>query len=243
MSFCNCIVANSNHVAKWITKYQGINHRKVITIYNGVEIPKFQVKIDVNTKKQEIGLNPADPVIGIVARLHPVKNHKCFLQTAKKVLNNYKNAKFVIVGDGSLMNELKAFTRRLGISDSVIFTGARRDVPELLLTFDVSVLCSLTEGMPNVILESMASGTPVVVTDVGGCADVVEDGKTGFIVPSNNPEALAEEIMMLLADGELADRIGKAGRKHVEENFSVNKMARSYEKLYENLIHGCGNGK
>lgn len=237
VSCCNLIVANANYIAKWITGYQKINHRRVITIYNGVDISKFQIKIDADAKRQEIGLNPEEPIVGIVARVHPVKNHKCFLEAARKVLNEYKNTKFVIVGDGPLMNELKAFARELGISGNVIFTSTRNDVPELLLIFDVSVLCSLSEGMPNAVLESMAAGKPVIVTNVGGCPEIVEDGKTGFIVPSNDSTALAGKIMALLANQELANKMGQAGRKHVEANFSINKMVKSYEELYENLIY------
>lgn len=230
------IVSNSRYGAEWITNC-GIDYRKVTIIYNGIDISRFSFMRDIAAKKrQEMGFNPSEAIVGIVAHLTPVKNHECFLLAGRKILNTYPETKFLIVGDGPLRSKLETVSKHLGLSDSVTFTGQRRDVPELMAMLNVFTLCSLSEGMPNAVLEAMAAGKPVVVTNVGGCPEIVEEAKTGFIVPSNDPSAFAEKIMTLLANKELANRMGQTGRKRVEANFTVHKMTRSYEELYENLI-------
>ena len=125
---------------------------------------------------------------------------------------------------------------RLGIGGRVVFTGFRLDVPELLSEVAISVLPSLSEALPNVVLESMAAGVPVVATRVGGNPEVVEEGVTGLLVPPQDPAALAKAICRLLENPELASRYGRAGKQRIAEQFSLERMVRQTETLYLDLI-------
>jgi glycosyltransferase involved in cell wall biosynthesis len=146
----------------------------------------------------------------------------------------------VIIGDNSFnpeyREELKRQTARLGMQDRVIFTGFRLDVQKILSSLAVSVLPSLKEGLSNALLESMAAGLPVVATDVGGNPEVVIDGETGLLVPAKNPSALAEAICRVLLTPGLRQSFGQAGRRRVLDHFSNERMIRTVERLYVDLL-------
>jgi len=124
----------------------------------------------------------------------------------------------------------------LGLREKIRFLGKRKDVPSIISKMDISVLSSTSEGLSNVILESMAAGKPVVVTNVGGSSEIVMDGVNGFLVPPADPPAMADAILNLLQNPEKAVQMGNAGKKLVQEKFSVDAMVRSYEKLYTELM-------
>jgi glycosyltransferase involved in cell wall biosynthesis len=124
----------------------------------------------------------------------------------------------------------------LGLSDYVIFTGFRTDIPQITAIFDIAVLASFYEGLGRVLLEAMVLGKPVIATRVGGIVDVVDDGKTGILVPPNDSEALAQALIKLLLDGELRRRMGEAGRAKIDAKFSARTMVSQIEKVYEELI-------
>jgi glycosyltransferase involved in cell wall biosynthesis len=131
---------------------------------------------------------------------------------------------------------MEAKAKAMQLSEDVIFTGIRQDVPNILGLLDVFVLPSLWEGLPIALLEAMAAGLPVVATAVGGTPEVVVEGETGFLVPPRDPEALAEAILRLLREPDLRRRMGEAGRKRVAEHFSVEQMVQKTEALYEHLL-------
>jgi glycosyltransferase involved in cell wall biosynthesis len=196
----------------------------------------LNAKINKNHKRQEFGLNEDDIVCIFVSRLAPVKGHQYLISAMPEVLENVPNAKLVLVGDDELRNELEQQASNLGVTDSVIFAGLRHDVPELLAMSDLFVLSSINEGMGRVLVEAMAVDLPVVATKVGGVADVVVDGETGILVPSQNPKALASAIVGLLKDGNMRRRMGEAGRRRVNPAFGVEAMVRKIEGVYEELI-------
>jgi glycosyltransferase involved in cell wall biosynthesis len=144
-----------------------------------------------------------------------------------------------------LKDELEAKALSLGLADVVTFAGIRSDVPQILAALDVFVLPSLWEGMPNAILEAMAAGLPVVATAVGGTPEVVADGKTGLLVPSHNPAAMAEAMERLLRSPDLRHRMGQAGREQVLQHFTVERMVAQTQKLYQQLLaaKGLGSGQ
>jgi len=206
-------------------------------VYSGVPLdPYLNVGINKNHKREEFGLNEKDKICIFVARLAPVKGHQYLISAIPEVLEDEPKARFVFVGDGELRNELERQALDLGVKDSVIFTGLRDDVPELLAMSDIFVLSSINEGMGRVLVEAMAVGLPVVATRVGGVPAVVVDGETGIIVPSRDPGALADAIIKLLKDEDLRQRMGDAGRKRVDPDFSVETMVRRIEGIYEELI-------
>lgn len=235
------IISNSKKNAELLAKYERLNKKKIITIYNGVNLQKYSPqKISLFPKmqgKEKLGL-PADtnPIIGIVANLSPSKNHKCFLSAASIILKEIPSSRFLIVGDGPQREELKGFATELGIRERVVFAGIKYNLSEIISLMDIVVLSSIREGLPSSILEAMAMSKPLVVTNVGGNAEAVVNGRTGFVVASNNPSAIARAAIKILKDKGLAEKMGQEGRKRVEKYFSSGRMVKKTETLYENLL-------
>ncbi len=165
---------------------------------------------------------------------------EALLDAVARVQERTPAIRLLLVGDGDLRGDLEAQARSLGLSETVTFAGHRTDVPKALAVFDVFVLPSLWEGMPNVVLEAMAAGLPVVATAVGGTPEVVVDGVTGFLVPPRDPDALAEAITRLLRDPDLRRKMGQAGQKRIEQHFSIEETVRQTEALYEALLREKG---
>jgi len=140
--------------------------------------------------------------------------------------------KFLIVGDGELSGEIKAFSRALGIEEESIFTGWRKDIWRLYKAFDVVCLTSLNEGTPVSLIEAMASGVPVVSTDVGGVRDIVEEGSSGYLVQLEDTEGFAASVVSLLKDREKRERFGCHGRKRMAGSHSRERLIKALEKLY-----------
>jgi len=234
-AFAHKILTVSRAVERFSKKQERIPSSKpVVTIYNGIDLSRFDYTAKHPEKRAELNILPNDVVVGIVANLIPVKDQFSFIRAASQVLKKLRNVKFLLVGDGALRGELKELAENLGIQDSVYFLGKRKDVPQLLSIMDVFVLCSLSEGMSNALLEAMAMAKPVVVTDVGGNTETVEHEKNGLLVPPQNPTTLSDSILKLLTDKELAGKLSYAARREVERKFSSEVMVRKMERLYEN---------
>lgn len=181
----------------------------------------------------------AGPVIGTVANLDVRKDLGTFLRMAARIVAVFPQATFKVVGAGPERDSLVQLANELGIGARVEFTGASGNTKDAYHTFDVFVLSSRNEGFANVIVEAMASGLPVVATDVGGAREAIDDGRTGFVVPAHDPEALAERVGRLLADPSLGQRMGRAGRERAVREFSLQAMVRRYDDLYRELLT-CG---
>jgi glycosyltransferase involved in cell wall biosynthesis len=205
------------------------------TIVNGIEIGRYEGAPDREKIRSGFGIPPGSPVLGIVARLTPAKDHAMLFRAFSRVRERYPGARLLIVGDGELGEELKADVADLGLNDGVIFTGARRDVPSLLSAMDVFVLSSYTEGLAMTLLEAMAARLPVVATSVGGNAEAVADGETGIIVPPHEPKTFADTVIGLLGDPGAMQRMGTAGLARARRQFSTEAMVKSYVELYEGL--------
>lgn len=232
------ILCVSRAVERFYHETAGIDGRTLSYVPNGIDPAPFDRPVDVAAKRRELGLDPGRPVVAVVARLLPQKHHSGFLRAMKLLKERSVEASGLIVGDGRLREELETETRELGLSDRVRFVGERGDVPEVLLASDVVALSSIHEGMPLAILEGMAAGRPAVVTDVGGCREVVEDGVTGFVVPPREPTALAMSIEKLVRSPELARAMGGAGRVRVRREFSLDRMVRRNQEIYDEVLDG-----
>jgi glycosyltransferase involved in cell wall biosynthesis len=201
-----------------------------------VEANRFKWAASDPTKKEALRSVPGEVVIGTIARLVWYKGLEDLLKAAALIVRRYPSARFLVVGDGPLRQALEEKARALRLNGTVRFLGAVPNASSLLPHFDIFVLSSLWEGMSNSLLEAMAAGKPVVATDVGGSPEVVIDGKTGFLVPPKDPEALASAILHLLADRELARNLGEAGRIRVESEFTLEIMVARLEELYDSLL-------
>lgn len=205
-------------------------------IRSGIEIGAYRdVASDRAQLRARLGL-PADAlVIGNVGRLSPPKCPELMVRAFARIAHAHPKAHLVLVGDGWQRAEVEAEVAALGLADRVHLLGLRRDVPELLHTFDVFVMSSSREGLPRTLPQAMAAGLPVVATRVGGIPDAVRDDVTGFLVPAGDIEALADRLHRLAADPALRAQLGAGGRAGVEE-FSVETMVRRTEELYDRLL-------
>jgi len=175
------------------------------------------------------------PVVGMVGRLARQKAPGDFLRAAALVAREFPAATFLVVGDGPLRATLEGLARELGIADRVRFLGFRDEVPVVLAALDVFALSSLWEGLPLTILEAMAAGKPVVATSVNGVAEVVQHGRTGWLVSPQQVEQLAAHIVTLLRDPGIARSMGEAGRRRVRERFSIERTVAELSDLYQDL--------
>jgi len=186
--------------------------------------------------RRELGVANGARLVGIVGRIFPIKNHRLFLETAALVSANDPSARFVIVGDGVLRNELESYTSKLDIKDRVLFVGWRRDLPRIYADLDVLVVSSDKEGTPVSAIEAMASGCPVVGTRVGGLPDMIADGKTGYLVPPRDPKTMAIFILRLLRDAQTAYKISRSARAIAQERFNIKRLVADTEELYQELL-------
>jgi sugar transferase (PEP-CTERM/EpsH1 system associated) len=210
---------------------------RTTTILNGVDVDHFERPIDGAKLRRELGIDDDALVVGMVARLAPVKDHANLLRAFLQVRDAGHNVTLLIVGDGELHADLVARAKEMGIADAVMFLGARDDVDELLQVMDLFVLSSQSEGISITLLEAMAAGLAIVATDVGGNSEVIEEGATGLLVPKEDPKALAATIAALLTDGDRRRAMGEAGRERVRGVFSVAEMTRRYEAVYEEVLN------
>jgi glycosyltransferase involved in cell wall biosynthesis len=163
-----------------------------------------------------------------------------FIRAVASVKKKHPEAKFWVIGDGVLRSGLEALASELRLNSNIVFWGRRGDVQELIPRMTVGVICSDSEGFSNAILEYMGHGIPVVATQTGGNAELVEHGKTGVLVPPGNHESLAEGILQCIDDREKAEQMGQQGRKRVIEEYSIKRMIQATMTLYENLLIGKG---
>jgi len=213
---------------------------KVVTIYNGVQTNEFAALAAraAARGRRAFGIPAGAPLVGAVGRLHRQKGFTDLITALAQVREHLPAVRLLLVGDGELRGDLEAHAQALGLSEVVTFAGLRTDIPEILAELDLFALPSLWEGLPNVVLEAMAAGLPVVATAVGGTPEVVVDGVSGLLVPPHDPAALAEALVFLLRDPGMRRKIGQAGRKRVGQCFSVGQMVRKTEDLYETLLNG-----
>ncbi len=244
----DCTVVNAEIIRRRLLA-EGWPQDGIAVIPNGVDLARFHPRSPASGVRHELGL-PADaPIVGVLARLAPCKGLEFFLDAARVVADRFPEVRFLVIGDqGALGNgavraggpyreALEQRAARLGLKDRVVFAGFRLDVPEVLAELAVSVLPSVTgEGLPNSVLEAMAAGLPVVATSSGGTSEAVVNGETGLLVAPSDTAALAQAIIALLADPALRARMGAAGRRRVEERFSMDRMAHEMQSLYARLL-------
>jgi glycosyltransferase involved in cell wall biosynthesis len=238
--FADCVLVNAEAVKDWLIS-EGYNPAKIVVIPNGVEMSRFKEPANPEKVRRELGIPADSPLVMLVSRLTRQKGVEQFLEAAQRLAPRFADARFVIVGyanpaEQDYEDALKALTERLGLTDRVIFTGLRQDVPALLAAATVSAMPSLNEALSNVLLESMASGAPTVATRVGGTPEAIVDEVTGLLVEPGDSQALADSIARLIEDPVLARRLGDAARKAIEDRYSVEKMVRATEALYLDLL-------
>ena len=217
---------------------EGVPANKVITSYNGLELAKFKPRQE--SRQDELlasfGLSAMSGrrLVTIVANLRPVKDQMTFLQAARLVRDVVPDVAFCLAGEGELLTPLREQAAHLGLAEDVFFTGRCERVADLLSVSDIGVLSSASEGFSNAILECMAAALPMVVTDVGGNAEAVVDGETGYVVPAHNPELLGQAILRVTRQGDIAE-MGARARQRAENLFSMDACVDGYEAMYREM--------
>ncbi len=235
---CDRVIVNAHAVARRCIEL-GYDPWRILVIPNGIDPRRF-VALETGWRERN-GIPPQATLVTVVARLATAngvdfKGIRDFLAAARLVAPRFEHARFLLVGDGSNRPALEALAHELGLGERAIFVGFRHDIPEILGHSSVLVQPSLTEAMSNSIQEAMAASLPVVATDVGGNPELVEDGRTGLLVPAADPAALARAIETLLGDPELRQSLGRAGRRRVVERYSLDRLIDSIETLYASLL-------
>ena len=205
----------------------------------GVELDTFLSSGRRGELHAELGLSGDAPIVGIVGRIFPIKNHRRFLTAMASVATRRRDARFLIVGDGTLRLEMEALARQLGIESQTIFTGWRSDLARIYAAMSVLVVSSDNEGTPMSAIEAMAAGVPVVATKVGGLPDLVRDGVTGVLVPPSDVEGMAGAVVTLLDDPARRARMGSAARA-ASTAFSVDRLAADMDRFYTELLTSKG---
>ena len=232
-------IALSGEIAAYLETQVGVAPARISQIINGVDSTRFYPDSDRSPLPPDFA-PVGTQLIGTVGRLEPVKDQpnlvRAFIQLLETVPEARRRLRLVIVGAGSLRPDIERLLTEAGARDLAWLAGARDDIPELLRSLDVFALPSQAEGISNTILEAMASGLPVVATAVGGNAELVADGETGRLAPASDPAALAAALRDYVDDPGLARAHGAAGRRRVEECFSLEAMVAAYLRVYDGVL-------
>ena len=234
-SLAHHVVANSNAVREKLIG-DGVAPDKVSVIYNGLDVRRLATTLSRAESLSVLGL-PEGRYITIVANMRlEVKDYPMFLRAARRVKDAVPDAAFLLAGEGELSDSLRGLAEELGINDATFFLGRCEKVAELLAVSEICVLSSKAEGFSNSILEYMAAGRPVVVTDVGGAREVVTEGETGYLVPSGDDAMMAMKLIALLQNPERARAMGAKGKRVVESKFSCEAQLAHTESLYDRCL-------
>ncbi len=213
-----------------------VSRNKVAKINNGVQFHDLDLSVDVIKKKQELGIKPESKVVGFFGRLWEQKSPQDFVNSIPSVIKELPETEFIMVGDGPLLDDLLKNADRLSVRKNLKLLGWRNDVPELLKIIDVFVQTSLWEGMSLSILEAMAAGKPVVATDIKGNNEIVINNETGYLVSPNSPQQIADRVVTLLNNPELAAQMGAAAHNRIENEFDIDSHVKTIEDIYFSIL-------
>jgi len=216
----------------------GLPGEKVVTARNAIDaeaLASQDAQIGPHLR-QQLGIGPDQPLIAVVARLITGKGHRYFLEAARRVLQTWPEARFLVVGEGHLQGKLESLSIALGIQHAVSFLGFRQDAAALMKASDLIVLPSLEEGLPVVLLEALALARPVVATAVGGVPGVVRHQETGLLVPPKDQKQLAEAMLYLLRNPEMGQKLAENGRRLVSQQFNVKTTAHKIAQVYREVL-------
>ncbi len=229
------IVAVSETVKKDILKYDGLHENKVIVIHNGIDTARFS-DIDGKAIRSEFNIPCDVPVIGTIGRLTLQKGIKYLIKATSVIKKRFPRITLFIVGDGPIREELQHYAKTFGLNRHAIFTGFRRDVSSLLAAMDIFVLPSLWEGLPNALLEAMASGKPIITTDIPPIREVINSENVGILIPPKDSTALALSIESLLVNKTFAVSLGNNAKNRAYSNFNIETTVKKYTELFKEIL-------
>jgi glycosyltransferase involved in cell wall biosynthesis len=234
-------LVNSRAIAAGLVRRERLPATKMRVVYNGIDlarVPPFA--LDRAVARRSAGFDPGRRLVAQVGRLEPQKDYPTFLAAAARVVAELADVDVVVVGEGGQRAELEALASRLGMAGRLRFLGLRHDVLALLGGVDVLALTSLYEGLPNAVIEAMATGAVAVATDVGGCHELIASNETGILVPPGDVDAGAGAMLQVLRSPELSRRLAAAARRRVESDLSVEAMIGQTMAVYEACLSQKG---
>ncbi|WP_153131839.1 TIGR03088 family PEP-CTERM/XrtA system glycosyltransferase [Dechloromonas hortensis] len=239
--FVSYYLALSRDLAQYLNGIIRIPQNKVLQVYNGVDCSRFHPGQPDQSIPGCPFTRPTHCLLGTVGRMQTVKDQptlvRAFIRALEMEPQLKEQIRLVLVGDGPLRKECQQLLNAAGLDQLAWLPGERNDVPEVMRGLDCFVLPSLAEGISNTILEAMASGLPVIATNVGGNADLVVAEQTGVLIPSADPESMARAIIRMAKQADTRQSMALSGRRLVEEKFSMNAMVASYQGTYDKLLH------
>ena len=236
LRFVDRIISVSENHRHIFAKKIGIPLNKIETIQNGVDLEQFRPIEDPKKLKKSFRIPENHVVIGSVGRLVEVKQYDVFLKVLSSIMKKEAFISAVLIGDGPLREDLEHLAEELKIRNRVHFLGQLNDISKAINLMDIFILTSKSEGLSNTILEAMASGLPVVATDVGGTNEIVVHGETGLLVPSQDFLKTEKALLGLIQNDKKRQLMGKLGRKRVETHFEIMNMVHAYQNFYLNLL-------
>tara|TARA_Y100000114_G_scaffold157117_1_gene187175 strand:+ start:4145 stop:5263 length:1119 start_codon:yes stop_codon:yes gene_type:complete len=230
----SCITAISAATKQALVDYEYLSEKHISVVYNGIE-PLSVSQSDVEALRENLGIKTSTTVLGTIARFDPIKNQTMMIRAFHKVLQSHPDTVLVMVGDGEMRKTLEGLINELGISDNVMFTGYIAKPAMYLAMMDIFLLSSLSEGTSMTLLEAMSLGKPCVVTDAGGNAEVIEDGKNGIVCENDNTDDFAKSVSGILSDTVNLHRMGLTSKNNFFGRFHHKKMNEQYTRFYFKL--------
>ncbi len=230
------VVAVSEDIKNRLAIYEGIPKEKIEVIYNGIKLQGLDIDKFREEKRKGLNLRSDDFVIGSVGRLDPIKNFPMLVLAVKESIKQIPNLKCVIVGDGSEFCKIKEIIQEHGLTKNIILTGYRKDAATLISAFDLFILTSFSEGISMAILEAMCMGVPCIATRVGGNPELIEDKVSGWLVESNDYNALSDLICYVFNNRQLLKEISESAKIRIKDKFLFQDMIKNYKKIYNELI-------
>ncbi|HKP00867.1 MAG TPA: glycosyltransferase [Nitrospiraceae bacterium] len=252
------VLVNAEAIRKQILETSRNAPAKVVVVRNGLTLVEDRLVESCNTRPDgassvrrsarsvlinTLGISDTSMIVGMVANLRPVKGHRHLIEAASRILQAHPDVHFVLIGEGDLRTALERQVKELGIDGHVHFMGHREDARLLTAGFDMAVLASFHEGMPNTVLEAMAAGVPVVATAVGGVKELIVDQETGFLVPPGDTAAMVDRLEKMLVQNHLRAAIGLRGHEFVHATFGMERMIASVQYLYDELLDARSEGQ
>lgn len=233
---CDAIVGLTTDEVNQFQLHHAGKSCQFVVIPSGIEIAPFQAAVaSRNATRNSFGLDAITPLVGFIGRFDPVKGPDLFLESLARIRREIPELRALMIGDGPMATELQRTADQLHLEDTVIWTGWRSDIPELVASLDLLMVTSRNEGQGRVVVEAGAAGVPTVALANGGVGEVVVTGETGLLAQPNDLDALAQATVELLRDPKRRERMGKAARKRAKEFFSVEVMIEKLEQLYSTL--------
>lgn len=230
------IVVNSAAVREFLVKEHRFPSDAIRVIHNGVDFERF-ARARGDRRVLFPDLDGHHKLVAVLANMrNAVKGHAYLVEAARAICRAVPETKFLLIGEGEERPKVEKLVHEMGLTQNFVFLGYREDIPELLNCCDLSILPSVAEGLPNAVLEAMASGLPIVATRAGGTAEIIEDGISGLLVPPRDPEALAQAALRLLQDIDFAKKLARAGQQRVQTQFSFDRLFWKLDLLYTELL-------